>query len=75
MQTLTELEDKLRKKRNNINELLAILAGARQRLQETLDSPGENMQYQRLTLLLEAVIQAEDIIKIINFRYRRYKKK
>ncbi|MFM1139530.1 EscE/YscE/SsaE family type III secretion system needle protein co-chaperone [Yersinia mollaretii] len=35
--------------------------------------PNHQEQYQQFTLLLEAVIQAEDIIDVIYFRYHNYR--
>ncbi|EHT97963.1 hypothetical protein CKS_4572 [Pantoea stewartii subsp. stewartii DC283] len=36
---------------------------------QSMKGPATQEQYQQFTLLLEAVIQAEDIIKVIAYRY------
>lgn len=69
MLTLTVLEDRLRDSDKHTEEWLRGLAAARYRLQQTMFTPISREQYQQFALLLEAVIQAEDIINVIYFRY------
>ncbi|NLS55309.1 EscE/YscE/SsaE family type III secretion system needle protein co-chaperone [Hafnia alvei] len=69
MATLTELEDRLRDSDEQTRERLTALAAVKSRLLEAMQNPMPQEQYQQFTLLLEAVIQAEDIINVIYFRY------
>ncbi|ECX2002014.1 EscE/YscE/SsaE family type III secretion system needle protein co-chaperone [Citrobacter braakii] len=69
MPTLTYLEDSLRDSINQAQDKLKILQAAKIRLQHSMKGPTTKEQYQQFTLLLEAVIQAEDIIKVIAYRY------
>ncbi|MGL5700110.1 MAG: EscE/YscE/SsaE family type III secretion system needle protein co-chaperone [Kluyvera sp.] len=69
MPTLTYLEDSMRDSIAHAEDKLRILATARIRLLQLMKAPATQQQYQHFTLLLEAVIQAEDIIKVIAYRY------
>lgn len=71
MLTITHLEDQLRSTPTRAEELLQLLHAARSRLQQQMSIPAEQQRYQQITLLLEAVIQAEDIVKIIDYRYQQ----
>ncbi|MEY4474584.1 MAG: hypothetical protein RL248_351 [Pseudomonadota bacterium] len=73
MSTLTHLEDSLRDSDEQTKERLMILAAVSHRLLMAMQGPTNPEQYQRFTLLLEAVIQAEDIINVIYFRYHNYR--
>ncbi|WP_211095740.1 EscE/YscE/SsaE family type III secretion system needle protein co-chaperone [Hafnia alvei] len=66
---MTELEDRLRDSDEQTRERLTALAAVKSRLLEAMQNPMPQEQYQQFTLLLEAVIQAEDIINVIYFRY------
>lgn len=69
MPTLTYLEDSVRDSINQAQDRLKILQAAKIRLLQAMKGPATQKQYQQFTLLLEAVIQAKDIIKVIAFRY------
>lgn len=69
MPTLTYLEDSMRDSLHQVQERLKILQAAKIRLLQSMKDPAIQAQYQQLTLLLETVIQAEDIIKVIAYRY------
>lgn len=69
MPTLTYLEDSVRNSINEAQERLKILQVAKIRLLQSMKEPATQEQYQQFTLLLEAVIQAEAIIKVIAYRY------
>ncbi|WP_447783523.1 EscE/YscE/SsaE family type III secretion system needle protein co-chaperone [Enterobacter asburiae] len=69
MPTLTYLEDSVRDSIHQAQERLKILQAAKIRLLQSMKGPATQGQYQQFTLLLEAVIQAEDIIKVIAYRY------
>lgn len=69
MPTLTYLEDSVRDSINQAQDRLKILQAAKIRLLQSMKGPATQEQYQQFTLLLEAVIQAEDIIKAIAYRY------
>lgn len=69
MPTLTYLEDSVRDSINQAQDRLKILQAAKIRLLQAMKGPTTQKQYQQFTLLLEAVIQAEDIITVIAFRY------
>lgn len=65
--TLTALEDRLRDA--NVQADITHLTQARKRLEGAMKNPTSPDKYKELALLLEAVIQAEDIINVIYFRY------
>jgi len=69
MPTLTYLEDSVRDSINQAQDRLKILQSIKIRLRQLMRGPVTQDQYQQFTLLLEAVIQAEDIIKVIAYRY------
>lgn len=69
MPTLTYLEDSVRDSINQAQDRLKILQVAKIRLQHSMKRPATKEQYQQFTLLLEAVLQAEDIINLIAYRY------
>jgi len=69
MPTLTNLEDSVRDSINQAQDRLKILQAAKIRLLQSMKGPAAQEQYQQFTLLLEAVIQADDIIKVIAYRY------
>lgn len=69
MSTLTQLEDILRCSNQQAEGLLTQLSVLHGRLENARNQPEDQQQYQQNTLLLESVIQAEDIIRIIYFRY------
>lgn len=69
MTTLTALEDRLRAADGGPDEWVAALAQARTRLDRAMMKPASREQYKEFTLLREAVVQAEDIIHVIYFRY------
>jgi len=69
MPTLTDLEDRLRGSNEEAKEHLVILSAICHRLLIAMQAPMNPDEYQQFTLLLEAVIQAEDIINVIHFRY------
>ncbi len=69
MPTLTYLEDSVRDSIEQAEDRLRLLAAARIRLLQSMKGPATQEQYKQFTLLLEAVIQAEDIIKVIAYRY------
>ncbi len=54
-------------------ECLTALAAVKSHLLQAMQNPAPQEQYQRFTLLLEAVIQAENIIDVIYFRYHNYR--
>lgn len=70
MSTLTHLEDYLRQPDSDMAPLLSLLDEARHCLDTALKKPEKKTQYTQLTLLHKAVIQAEDIIKVIYYRYQ-----
>ncbi|MFP1892482.1 EscE/YscE/SsaE family type III secretion system needle protein co-chaperone [Lonsdalea quercina] len=72
MPTLTDLEDHVRDSEAHTRERLVQLAEAKARLLRAMKGPSTPLQYQHITLLLEAVVQAEDIIKVIYFRYHNH---
>lgn len=67
MATLTALEDRLCDV--NAQAEIDLIIQVRARLEFALMKPMSREEYKELTLLLEAVVQAEDIIKVIYFRY------
>lgn len=69
MPTLTYLEDCLRDSVDQSQDRLNILQVAKIRLLQSMKGPVTQEQYRQLTLLLEAVIQAKDIIRVIAYRY------
>lgn len=69
MATLTVLEDRLRDSDEYAQTVFIKLATARYRLTQAMKNPITPEEYQHFALLLEAVIQSEDIIKVIYFRY------
>lgn len=69
MPTLTQLEEVLRQSDGQAEKLLTQLIATHHRLQKKLKQSDSQNQYQQITLLLELVIQAEDVIKEIYFRY------
>ncbi|WP_278809022.1 EscE/YscE/SsaE family type III secretion system needle protein co-chaperone [Obesumbacterium proteus] len=73
MPTLTNLEDRLRDSDEHTRERLITLATVKSRLLKAMQGPMPREQYQQFTLLLEAVIQAEDIINVIYFRYHNHR--
>jgi len=73
MTTLTVLEDSLRDSDEQTQQHLSALAALRGRLQQAMCEPANPEQYQQIALLLEAVIQAEDIINVIYFRYHNHR--
>ncbi|AJJ62708.1 EscE/YscE/SsaE family type III secretion system needle protein co-chaperone [Yersinia aldovae] len=73
MPTLTDLEDSLRDSDEQTKERLMALAAVYHRLIVAMQGPASREQYQQFTLLLEAVIQAEDIINVIYFRYHNHR--
>lgn len=72
MPTLTDLEDRVRVSDEQTQERLRELASAKIRLLQAMKGPIVPAQYQQFTLLLEAVIQAENIINVIYFRYHNH---
>ena len=72
MPTLTHLEDCVHDTPECTEEYLTVLTQAKQRLLQAMNNPLPQTQYQQFTLLLEAVIQAEDIIRVIYFRYHNH---
>lgn len=74
MPTLTYLEDQLRDPDGAGQARLVQLSAAAVRLQAALATPSVPQQHQQITLLLEAVNQAENIIQVLYYRYQsRYK--
>lgn len=69
MPTLTYLEDSVRDSINLAQARLKILQTAKIRLLKLMKGPATQEQYQQFTILLEAIIQAGDIIKVIAYRY------
>ncbi len=69
MTTLTALEDRLRDSDEYAQTVSIELAAARYRLTQAMANPITPEEYQHFALLLEAVIQSEDIIEVIYFRY------
>lgn len=69
MPTLTHLEDSVRDSAILAEDKFKTLAAAKIRLLQSMKGSVTQKQYQQFTLLLEAVIQAEDIIRVIAFRY------
>lgn len=69
MPTLTYLEDSVRDSINLAQDSLKILQEAKIRLMQSMKEPATQEQYQQFTLLLEAINQAEDIIRVIAYRY------
>ncbi|WP_342322915.1 EscE/YscE/SsaE family type III secretion system needle protein co-chaperone [Kosakonia sp. BYX6] len=65
MATLTQLEDRLSLAESEAQAIIRQLKNARHRL-EKINNPQLS---QENTLLLQGLIQAEDIIKIIYYRY------
>lgn len=72
MATLTQLEELLRQSPQRAHALRLQVKAARHRLEKKNIHPQSQQQYQQNTLLLEALIQAEDIIKIIYYRYHNH---
>lgn len=72
MPTLTCLEDSVCDSIEHAEDRLKILAEAKMRLLQSMKNPVTPNQYQQFTLLLEAVTQAEDIIKVIACRYHNH---
>lgn len=69
MATLTQLEDKLSMNQSEAQDIIRQLKKNQLRLAELKARPQSWRKYQENTLLQEVLIQAEDIIKIIYFRY------
>lgn len=69
MTTLTALEDRIQGSAEDAQRALMVLCAARRRLTCAMAKPITPEEYQHFALLLEAVIQSEDLIKIIYFRY------
>lgn len=69
MTTLTALEDRIQGSTDDAQKALTVLRAARHRLTSAMAKPITLEEYQHFALLLEAVIQSEDIIKTIYFRY------
>lgn len=69
MTTLTALEDRIQSSTDDAQKSLTALSAARHRLTDAMAKPTTSEEYQYFALLLEAVIQSEDIIRIIYFRY------
>lgn len=69
MTTLTALEDRIQGSADDAQQALMVLSAARHRLVCVMGKPIAPEEYQHFALLLEAVIECEDIIKIIYFRY------
>lgn len=69
MTTLTALEDRIQGSNDDAQKALMVLSAARYRLTCAMARPITPEEYQHFALLLEAVIQSEDIIKTIYFRY------
>ena len=69
MATLTELEDRLSMAQAEAQVIISQLHYLRHRLQDSNTQPQHRQKYQENTLLQEVLIQAEDIIKIIHYRY------
>lgn len=69
MATLTQLEDKLSMDQSEAQAIILQLKKNQLRLAELKAHPQPWRKYQENTLLQEVLIQAEDIIKVIYFRY------
>lgn len=69
MATLTYLEDTLRQSPAQAGVILLQLRAARYRTEKARHELQDPHQYRLNTLLLEALIQAEDIISVIYYRY------
>ncbi|ECG8588935.1 type III secretion system chaperone SsaE [Salmonella enterica subsp. salamae] len=69
MTTLTQLEDLLLHSREEARGIILQLKTARQQLEKANAKTQDPRQYQQNTLLLEAIVQAENIINIIYYRY------
>ncbi|WP_253376689.1 EscE/YscE/SsaE family type III secretion system needle protein co-chaperone [unidentified bacterial endosymbiont] len=69
MPALTLLEENIRHSEAWTLERLTMLEELRFRLHQSLVKSVGSERYQAITVLLDVVIQAEDIIKIIYFRY------
>ncbi|EKT7565856.1 type III secretion system chaperone SsaE [Salmonella enterica] len=69
MTTLTQLEDLLLHSREEAKEIILQLRAARRQLEENNSKMLDPQQYQQNTLLLEAIVQAENIINTIYYRY------
>ncbi|EGZ3992473.1 type III secretion system chaperone SsaE [Salmonella enterica subsp. enterica serovar Wichita] len=69
MTTLTRLEDLLLHSREEAKGIILQLRAARRKLEENNSKIQDPQQYQQNTLLLEAIVQAENIINTIYYRY------
>lgn len=69
MTTLTQLEDLLLHSCEEAKRIILQLRTARQQLEKVNGKIQDPQQYQKNTLLIEAIEQAEDIINIIYYRY------
>jgi len=67
MATITQLEDRLSLTQSEAQAIILQLKNARSRLENMTYQPRERSQEK--TLLLQTLIQAEDIIEIIYYRY------
>lgn len=69
MPTLTLIEDGLRDSPVQAEQWQRQLRAIQHRLRQAMISPVCPAQYQQFTVLLEAALQAEDILNGIYFRY------
>lgn len=69
MPTITYLEDCLRDSEQLAQERLSQIIMLRSHLCNALAHPASRDEYRSITLLLDAASEAENIIKVIYFRY------
>lgn len=69
MPTLTHIEDGLRDSPAQAEQWQRQLHAIQRRLRLAMNTPVRPEQYRQFTVLLEAALQAEDIISGIYFRY------
>lgn len=69
MPTLTHIEDGLRDSPAQAEQWQRQLRAIQRRLRQAMNTPAHPAQYQQFTVLLEAALQAEDILNGIYFRY------
>lgn len=69
MPTLTHIEEGLRDSPAQAEQWQRQLRAIQRRLRQAMNSPARPAQYQQFTVLLEAAVQAEDILNGIYFRY------
>lgn len=69
MPTLTQIEDGLRESPSQAEQWQRQLHAIQHRLRQAVKSPVRPAQYQQFTVLLEAALQAEDILNGIYFCY------